>query len=151
MEKILSFFEKIREKPEMYFKSPSFSQFLNVFNAYELIALTEVEVDIPSACFLLELGQYICNYYNLHGVRRAHLLAIHLFTETEEAAFHKFFELLDEFIASKEGGFDYKSEDFLRMTLVNHEGGSTLLNFLREDLDAEEKQSLPCNKHNSTE
>ena len=55
-----------------------------------------------SAFFMLDLTKYICDYYQIkQRVYRHGLTIINLFTPSDEAAFYKFYELLDEFMKTR--------------------------------------------------
>ena len=96
MNALLEFFMKVKEKPQIYVGDhPSYKEFLSFLGGYA----SRIEEEDPEALeFSQEFLQYILEYYNLKGVLRNGYTVINLFTESDEAAFYKFFELLDEYL-----------------------------------------------------
>ena len=102
MEKIVEFLYLVKKRPHIYVGNPvSYENLLDVFSGYTL-CLSEEYNDMESNCFMLDFMQYTYEYYGVKGVLRKGLYLISMFTETDEAAFYKFYELLDAFVEQRQ-------------------------------------------------
>lgn len=102
MEKIVEFLYRVKKRPHIYVGNPvSYECLLDVFSGYTL-CLSEENNDMESTYFMLDFMQYIYDYYRVKGVLRKGLYLISMFTETDEAAFYKFYELLDAFVEKRQ-------------------------------------------------
>ena len=100
MDKLVRFLYKIKDKPQIFVGSPpSYKVLLEIFPGYTLCLYEELQ---DSSTFINEFSKYICDYYQIkQHVYRNELTIINLFTESDTAAFYKFYELLDEFLKTR--------------------------------------------------
>ena len=97
---LIDFLYRVKDKPQVYFgENPSFIKLMDILSTYMLIA--EDNIDKDSVHFLNRFNEYVCKYYGLKNVLRYGLTAINMFTESDTAAFYKFFELFECFLESE--------------------------------------------------
>lgn len=107
MEKVIEFLYRVKERPYIYVGNPvSYERLLEAFSGYTLCLCEECN-DIDSSYFMLAFLQYIYDYYGVKGVLRKGLYLISMFTETDETAFYKFYELLDAFVQQRESNANH--------------------------------------------
>lgn len=86
--------EKIREHPILVGSPPSFHTLLNLLFSVKHNGCDEYN-------FIMLLTDYIFNFFQIEHAVRPSLTIIDLFTDSDEAAFYKFYELLDEFLETQ--------------------------------------------------
>ena len=102
MEKIVEFLYRVKKRPHIYVGNPvSYERLLDVFSGYTLCLYEECN-DMESNCFMLDFLQHIYDYYGVKGVLRKGLYLISMFTEIDEVAFYKFYELLEAFVKQRQ-------------------------------------------------
>lgn len=91
---VLACLLRIKNQPKFVGQLPSLHRLLEIVSSF----VSQHSDDTASSMFLLSLTQYVFDFYKIKYAIRPSLTVIDLFTESDEAAFYKFYELLDSFL-----------------------------------------------------
>lgn len=104
MNELIKFLYKIKKAPYMYFgNNPKYNDLLTLLDGYQMRLLEENDEsqNLLMAEFLIEFTAFVCSYYDVKNTVRNGLMVINLYTESDEVAFFRFFELLDLFLEKR--------------------------------------------------
>lgn len=99
-DKIIKLLYDIKDRPGVYIGNKSLERLAMFLNGY---ISCMVEMTNKTTYFLIEIQDYVAQHYNIQFEQHwSEIIKLH--TQSEEEAYDKFYELLNEFVKKKKDG-----------------------------------------------